>query len=210
MIFKKKLLSKTIAVSIDSIDGVVDFETLFGRKGPVEIEIGSGKGTFLVEQSKSFPDTNFFGIEWANKFYKYAVDRMERWALYNVRLLRTDAAIFIKEHVGDASIKMFHLYFPDPWPKKRHHKRRFFCDENVAQIHRILQADGIVNVATDHENYFEQMTEVADKAIQAGLFEEIPFIRPVGAADGEMVGTNFERKYIKEGRQTYTLALRKK
>ena len=210
MILKKKLLAKTAAVSIDSIDGIIDFETLFGRKRPVEMEIGSGKGTFLVEQAKAFPETNFFGIEWANKFYKYAVDRMERWQLCNVRLLRTDAAIFIKDHVVDASIKMFHLYFPDPWPKKSHHKRRFFCDENLAQIHRILQANGIVNIATDHENYFEQMTDVAGKAIQAGLFEEIPFIRPAGAADGELVGTNFERKYIKEGRHTYTLALRKK
>ena len=210
MIFKKKLIAKTVAVPPERLDGILDLEALFERKGPIEMEIGSGKGTFLVEQAKSFPDTNYLGIEWANKFYKYAVDRIERWELNNVCLLRTDAAVFIKGHVGNACIRMFHLYFPDPWPKKSHHKRRFFCDENLAQIHRILQANGIVNIATDHENYFEQMTDVAGKAIQAGLFEEIPFIRPAGAADGELVGTNFERKYIKEGRHTYTLALRKK
>ena len=208
---QKKNVKKTdVAIPPDNLNGIVDFEALFGRKGPVELEIGSGKGTFLVEQAKSFPETNFLGIEWANKFYKYAVDRIERWALYNVRVLRTDAAVFIKEHVGDASIKMFHLYFPDPWPKKRHHKRRFFCDENIAQIHRILETDGIINIATDHENYFKQMTEAAGKAIQAGLFEEMGFIRPAGAADSELVGTNYERKYIKEGRHTYTLAIRKK
>lgn len=204
-----KKIRNNIAVLPDSLEEIVNFEALFGRKAPVELEIGSGKGTFLVEQAKAFPETNFWGVEWANKFYKYAVDRMERWGLLNVRMIRTDAALLIREHIPDASLKMFHLYFPDPWPKKRHHKRRFFCDENLAQIHRILEPDGIVNVATDHENYFEQMTEVAAKAVQAGLFKEIDFIRPVGAREGESVGTNFERKYIKEGRRTYTLALRK-
>ncbi|MBL7215882.1 MAG: tRNA (guanosine(46)-N7)-methyltransferase TrmB [Phycisphaerae bacterium] len=210
MFQNKKLKNFCAAVSPDDLDGIMDFETLFGRKGPVEMEIGSGKGTFLVEQAKAFPDTNFFCIEWANKFYKYTVDRIQRWGLLNVRLIRTDAAVFIKNHVPDGSLKMFHLYFPDPWPKKRHHKRRFFCDENLAQIYRILEVDGVVNMATDHENYFEQMVEVAGKAIQAELFEEIPFIRPAGAREGELVGTNYERKYFKEGRHTYTLALRKK
>ena len=210
MLQKKKIKNSPVAVSPDSLDGMMDFELLFGRKGPVEIEVGSGKGTFVLEQAKAFPDTNFFCIEWANKYYKYAVDRIERWGLCNVRLLRTDAAVFLQDHVPDTSLKMFHLYFPDPWPKKRHHKRRFFCDKNLAQVHRILEPDGIINIATDHENYFEQMTDVADKAIQTGLFEKIPFIRPAGAKDGEFVGTNYERKYMKESRQTYTLALRKK
>lgn len=210
--FKQIKIKKNsqIAVSPEDVTGTIDFEALFGSKKPVEMEIGSGKGTFLVEQAKAYPGTHFFGIEWANKFYRYAVDRMERWSVLNVRMMRTDAAVFIKEHVPDSSLKIFHLYFPDPWPKKRHHKRRFFCDENLAQVHRILEPDGIVNVATDHENYFEQMTDVAARAVQQGLFEEIPFIRPAGAREGELVGTNYERKYILEGRQTYTLALRKK
>lgn len=205
----KKNENLMVAVSPDDLDGMLDFEALFERTGPVELEIGSGKGTFLVEQAKAFPDTNFFGVEWANKFYKYAVDRMERWGLSNVRMIRTDAALLIRDHIPDASLQMFHLYFPDPWPKKRHHKRRFFWDENLAQVHRILAPRGIVNVATDHENYFEQMTDVADRADQAGLFETVDFTRPAGARDGEYVGTNYERKYIIEGRQTYTLALRK-
>jgi tRNA (guanine-N7-)-methyltransferase len=210
MFQKRKIRARNVAVSPDHLDGMIDFEALFGRKRPVEMEIGSGKGTFLVEQAKAFPETNFFGIEWANKYYRYAVDRMERWGLFNVRIIRVDAAVFIENHIPDCSLSMFHLYFPDPWPKKRHHKRRFFCDENLAQVHRILQAGGIMNIATDHQGYFEQMTEVAGKALAQDLFEQIPFIRPVGAADGEMVGTNYERKYLKEGRPTYTLALRKK
>lgn len=201
---------KTISVDPASIVGKLDFNILFGRSAPVEMEVGSGKGTFLLEEAKAFPEKNYFGVEWANKYYKHAVDRLGRWGLSNVRLMRTDAASFIAEQIPDASIEVFHLYFPDPWPKKRHNKRRFFCDENLTQLLRILKPNGIINVATDHADYFEQMTEVAARAIEEKRVEEIDFIRPAGARNNETVGTNFERKYLKEGRKTYTLALRKR
>ncbi|MHC4551827.1 MAG: tRNA (guanosine(46)-N7)-methyltransferase TrmB [Planctomycetota bacterium] len=210
MLRKKLQDYPNIAIDPDTLNGRIDLNTLFKHSGAIEIEVGSGKGTFLVAQAKAFSELNFIGIEWANKYYKYAVDRMGRWQYDNVRMLRTDAADFITEHVPDESICTFHLYFPDPWPKKRHHKRRFFCDENLAQLHRILKPDGIINIATDHDNYFEQMTEVAAKATAAGTFKEIPFIRPAGAKEGELVGTNYERKYIPEGRSTHTLALQKR
>jgi tRNA (guanine-N7-)-methyltransferase len=199
-----------LVIQPETVEGLLDFELLFGRSGPVELEVGSGKGTFLLEQAKAIPQTLFLGIEWANKYYKYAIDRMGRWGLSNVRLLRTDAADFIRGHISDGSISTFHLYFPDPWPKKKHHRRRFFSDENLLQLFRILRPGGIINVATDHEDYYAQMRQVADRAISDGTFEEIDFIRPVGAAPGETVGTNYERKYLKEGRATYTLALRKR
>ena len=198
-----------ISVSLENIEGNIDFDVLFGRSAPVEMEVGCGKGTFLLEEAKAFPEKNFFGIEWANKYYKYAVDRIGRWDLPNVRLMRTDAAMFIAEHIPDAAIQVFHLYFPDPWPKKKHNKRRFFCDENLVQLLRILRPDGIINIATDHADYFEQMTGVARRAIEQKLVKEIDFIRPAGAKDGEIVGTNYERKYMEEGRKTYTLALQK-
>lgn len=207
----RRILKKfnNISINPENIEDKLDFDVVFGRCTSVEMEVGSGKGTFLLEEAKAFPEKNFFGIEWANKYYKYAVDRMGRWGISNVRLMRTDAAIFIAEHIPDASIKIFHLYFPDPWPKKKHNKRRFFCDENLAQLIRILTPEGIINVATDHADYFEQMREIADRAIEEGSVKEIEFIRPAGAREGETVGTNFERKYIKEGRSTYTLALQK-
>ncbi|MEN8126454.1 MAG: tRNA (guanosine(46)-N7)-methyltransferase TrmB [Planctomycetota bacterium] len=200
---------ENIAIKPENIAGMLDFDILFGRSMPAEMEVGSGKGTFLLEEAKRFPEKNFFGIEWANKYYKHAVDRMGRWGIPNVRLMRTDAATFIAEHIPDACISVFHLYFPDPWQKKRHNKRRFFCDENLIQLLRILTPDGIINIATDHADYFEQMTEVAGRAIEKEWVKEIGFIRPAGAKDGEIVGTNYERKYIKEGRSTYTLALQK-
>ncbi|MCI0499624.1 MAG: tRNA (guanosine(46)-N7)-methyltransferase TrmB [Planctomycetales bacterium] len=199
-----------VAVASEDVEGMVDFSVFFGRSAPVEMEIGSGKGTFLVSQAAAFPEINFFGIEWANKYYRYAVDRIGRKGTGNIRLIRTDAASFIQRHIPDASIRVFHLYFPDPWPKKRHHKRRFFCHENLDQIFRILEPGGIINIATDHADYFEQMTAVARHAIGQGRFDEVPFIRPAGAQEGEVVGTNYERKYLREGRKTHTLALRKR
>jgi len=207
----KRVLNEYLNISIEpeNIVGKLDFDDIFGRSAPVEIEVGSGKGTFLLEEATMFPEKNFFGIEWANKYYKYAVDRIGRWGIGNVCLMRTDAAAFITEHIPDAAIHVFHLYFPDPWPKKKHHKRRFFCDENLVQLQRILIPDGIINMATDHADYFEQMTEVAGRAIERGAVKEIEFIRPAGAREGEVVGTNYERKYMKEGRKTYTLALQK-
>ncbi|MHC4290769.1 MAG: tRNA (guanosine(46)-N7)-methyltransferase TrmB [Planctomycetota bacterium] len=198
-----------ISILPENVGGKINFEDLFGRSSPIEMEVGSGKGTFLLEEAKAFPEKNFFGVEWANKYYKYAVDRIGRWSISNVYLMRTDAATFIAEHIPDESIDVFHLYFPDPWPKKRHNKRRFFCDENLVQLLRILKPEGVINIATDHADYFEQMTEVAGRAIEQKRVKEIDFIRPAGARDGEIVGTNYERKYMKEGRKTNTLALQK-
>lgn len=187
----------------------VDFVSLFGRPGPIHVEIGSGRGTFLVAQAAAFPEVNFLGIEWARRYCRYAADRMVRRGLGNVRMIRTDAAAFVAGYVPEASVAMFHIYFPDPWPKKRHHKRRFFCERNLGHLLGCLGPGGIINMATDHEGYFIQMRQVAGWAIGDGLAEEIDFIRPVGARDGETVGTNYERKYLEEGRRTHTLALRK-
>ncbi|MCE5185774.1 MAG: tRNA (guanosine(46)-N7)-methyltransferase TrmB [Planctomycetaceae bacterium] len=210
MVHKTLHLYPQIVLGADQLSGMLDFECIFGRSGPIELEVGSGKGTFLYCQAKACPDTFFIGIEWSSKYYKFAIDRMGRWGITNVRLLRTDAAQFIRDHVPDASISAFHLYFPDPWPKKKHHKRRFFNDDNLSQLFRILRPGGIINTATDHEDYYMQMRQAADRAIAAGQFEEIDFVRPAGAFPGEIVGTNYERKYMKEGRKTYILALRKK
>lgn len=198
-----------ISFDSDNLEDMIDFEDIFGRGGPVHIEIGSGKGTFLLSQSLAEHDTNFFGIEWANKYYKYAVDRMGRQGISNVRITRTDAADFITSHIGEAAVDCFHIYFPDPWPKSRHHKRRFICEKNTAQMLTVLKPGGIINIATDHDEYFEWIRGVFGKFITDGRAVEIDFIKPSGAGENEMAGTNFERKYLKQGRGTNTIALRK-
>lgn len=197
-----------IAVCFEELDGSINFEHLFGRLAPVEVEIGSGKGTFLLAEAQAHPENNYFGIEWANKFYRYAVDRMGRWGQSNVRLIRADATELVWDFFPNASIQRYHIYFPDPWPKRYHHKRRFFSHTNLIHLLRTLTNGGIINLATDHEGYYNQMTEVLDRAVACGAMERIDFIRPAGARDGEMVGSNYERKYMKEGRKTYTAAAR--
>lgn len=207
MVRRKIQIFENIVLDPEKIDGKVDFEVLFSNDNPVEIEIGSGKGTFLVNQGRHFENVNYIGIEWASKYYKYAVDRLGRWNLRNVKMLRTDAAVFIPERIPATSVSGYHIYFPDPWPKKRHHKRRFVCRDNLVMLRETLKKNGWVNIATDHEQYFEWMNEHIDMCGDA--FKRIEYKYPVGAESGEMAGTNFERKYLREGREIFTVAIEK-
>ena len=121
----------------------IDFRDWFDEPDrPFEIEIGSGKGTFLVQQAALEPETNFLGIEWAGEFYRYAADRVRRNELRNVKMLRADASEIVKRRVPSGIVRVVHLYFSDPWPKKRHHKRRVVQDEFLRECHRILTDDG--------------------------------------------------------------------
>lgn len=198
---------KNVSLKIEDEEYILDFEKLFGRKAPIHIEIGSGKGTFVLSEAKARQDCNFLGIEWANKYYKLAVDRIGRWGLTNVRIIRTDVAGFLPGHVPDKSISCFHIYFPDPWPKKRHHKRRFICGANMDEMIRCLKKDGIINIATDHAGYFEQIKEAVEAQVSLGRMQIVDFIRGAGAQGDEVVGTNYERKYIKESKPIYKIAV---
>jgi tRNA (guanine-N7-)-methyltransferase len=132
---------------------------------------------------------------------------MGRQKIGNVRIIRTEAASFIAGLVNDSTVECFHIYFPDPWPKKRHHRRRFVCAENVAQLIRCLESGGLINIATDHVEYFEQMQSVFENF--KDRLRTVEFVRPAGANGDELAGTNYERKYRKEDKRIYTLAFRK-
>ena len=200
---------ENVSLKDQNLAKLLDFADIFGRNAPVHIEIGSGKGTFLLSEATHRPDVDFLGIEWARKYYRHAVDRIGRWGLTNVRIIRTDVAAFLPGHVPDESISWFHIYFPDPWPKKRHHKRRFICTENMEQMLRCLRPGGSVNIATDHQDYFKQIAHVVATQVKLGRLQQIDFIRAAGAGPAEVVGTNYERKYIKDGRGVHTIAARK-
>jgi tRNA (guanine-N7-)-methyltransferase len=192
----------------EDLGSPLDFTQIFGRAGPVHIEVGSGKGAFLVHQAKAQPEANFLGIEWARKYFRFAVDRVGRWGLTNVRLVRADAPVFIRDLVPENSVDCFHIYFPDPWPKRRHLRKRFVQASNVEVLIRRLKPGGEIRMATDHADYYEQMCQVT--SAYAGQLEPIEFQRPAGAREGELTGTNYERKYVKEDRPIHTLALRKR
>jgi tRNA (guanine-N7-)-methyltransferase len=198
----------SVALKPEDLNGKIYFARIFGRKNPIQIEVGSGKAAFLLNQAKTQPEVNFLGIEWARKYYRYAVDRIGRWGLKNVRIIRTEAVDFLTNFVPDNSVDCFHIYFPDPWPKKRHHKRRFITPINVEQLLRCLVPDGTIRIATDHAEYFDQIQKVF--AAFSERLEKIEFFPAAGANLGEWVGSNFERKYLKESRPIYTIAAKKK
>lgn len=205
----KRQLKKydNIVLEIEDFSGSLNFVGVFGRKNALHVEIGSGRGTFLAGQAVTSPGVDFLGIEWARKYYRYAVDRIGRHKVENVRLIRTEAATFIAKNIADKVVDCFHIYFPDPWPKRAHHKRRFVSKENVAQMIRCLQKDGIINIATDHKEYHEWMKDIFENF--AECLKPINFVKPAGAREDEFVGTNYERKYIKEKRNIFTLAFKK-
>jgi tRNA (guanine-N7-)-methyltransferase len=166
--------------------------------GPLQIEIGSGKGTFLVQQTALEPKASFLGIEQAGDFYRYAADRIRRHGLKNVRVLHADANEFIRFWCDDGVAAGIHVYFSDPWPKKRHHKRRVINDQSLRDFHRVLAPGGWVHLVTDHDQLWAWYEDHADR--HADLFDRRAFEAPASARPGEMVGTNYERKYEPEGR----------
>jgi len=198
----------------------IDLGSLFADASlPVELEIGSGKGTFLVQQASVQRDVNFLGVEWAREFAVYAADRIRRHELANVRMMAVDATELLRWRIPDASLRVIHLYFSDPWPKKRHHKRRVVQDRFLTDAHRTLvDADGggggELRIVTDHADYWAWMEQHFDRwcapeGVNGLRFDRIPFERPGSAGAGEVVGTNFERKYVEEGRSFNATILKK-
>jgi tRNA (guanine-N7-)-methyltransferase len=197
----RQLIVEPIGLDVETLPRPIDWPQLFGNDHPIELEIGTGKGTFLTEQAKAHPETNFFGIEYARWFWRYASDRLRRNGCSNSRTVRAEANYFFSEFVPDRSLSVIHIYFPDPWPKKRHHKRRLIQPPFVQQIIRTLIPAGRVQLVTDHEDYFQQMRDLIGPAMKI-----VDYTRPGSAQGGEFVGTNFERKYRRENRPFYAIA----
>ena len=187
----------------------LDPSSLFaGTSNRMEIEVGSGKGTFLVQQAHLQPNTFFLGIEWAGEFFRHAADRVRRHQLKNVKLLHDDASEFIKHRCSASTVDAVHCYFTDPWPKKRHHKRRFLQDSTLHALYRVLREGGRIHLVTDHVALWEWYESQSEK--HASLFAREPFQSPDSAQEGEVIGTNFERKYRVAGRPFHAMSLRRK
>jgi tRNA (guanine-N7-)-methyltransferase len=191
----KDLIVEPIGVDVETLPRPIVWSEMFGNDHPVELEIGMGKGTFLTDQARARPETNFFGLEYARWFWRYASDRLRRNNCNNARTARAEAAYFLKEFVPDASLSVVHIYFPDPWPKKRHHKRRLIQKTFLEQIERVLKPEARVQIVTDHEEYFQQIQQV----VRRSRLKEVEY-------SVSEVGTNFERKYRREGRPFYAIA----
>jgi tRNA (guanine-N7-)-methyltransferase len=192
-----------VSVAPEALGPKADLGILFSNGNPVELEIGCGKGGFLLRQAQAHPDRNYLGIEWAFKFHRFAADRMARWRLPNVRILRADARHFVIHRLPPACLVAVHAYHPDPWPKKRHHKRRLFTAQFVEALARVLVPGGRLSVQTDHAEYFEQIRSVT----RHPAFRSVAPTEIEPGAPGQPTDTNYEIKYLREGRTIYRLQL---
>ena len=175
----------------------VDWALLFGGTGRVEVEVGIGKGRFLLASAEARPDVLHFGIEWANRYLRIAESRAVRRGLENVRFARVDAGELL-EMVPTASVSAYYIFYPDPWPKKRHHKRRFLNPSNAGQLARTLRPGSVLHVATDHVDYWEVIEPLFDNHPDFERLAEFggdEFPMPT-----EAPLTNFEIKYKVQGR----------
>ncbi len=182
----------------------LDWRALFRNGLPVEVELGCGKGMFLREAARLNPRVNYFGVERAGKYYRKAVDRLSRAGLTNIRLMCADALDVMHRWIPPGSIRTLHIYFPDPWPKKRHHKRRIFRPELMALAGRALAPGGELRTATDHAGCGAVIRQIL--ASHTELFIQLPW--PEDSAD--RLPTNYAIKWEREGRSMWWARFRLK
>jgi len=186
----------------------LEWRTLFPCPRHVEIEVGCGKGRFLLDRAAAHPDDCFVGLEFARAYLRTIEERAMRRGLENVRLARSEGGQFFRESIPDASIHAFHLLYPDPWPKKRHHKRRLIQHEFLEDLRRVLVPGGEIDIATDHEDYFGWM--ILHFEVWKGTFVMEPRIIQTPDNHSGFVGrTNYEIKFLAEGRPLYLLTGRR-
>jgi tRNA (guanine-N7-)-methyltransferase len=140
------------------------YDSAFGRGGPRVLEIGFGMGQSLVATAEATPETNFIGIEVHRPGVGKLLHSMEERGVDNIRVYRHDAVEVLRDCIPNASLDTIQIFFPDPWQKKRHHKRRLIQPPFVSQLASKLKTGGVLHLATDWENYAEQMMEVLSAA----------------------------------------------
>ncbi|QLY30890.1 tRNA (guanosine(46)-N7)-methyltransferase TrmB [Nocardia huaxiensis] len=188
----------------DVADEPLDADTWFGRKAPVIVEIGCGTGTATAAMAQAEPQFNLIGIEVYRPGLAQLVQRIERENIPNIRLLRSDAVDVLENMVAPGSLTGVRVFFPDPWPKARHHKRRLLQPETVKLIADRLMPGGVLHVATDHADYAEWIAEVGAGEPQliglnettGGRSEDWKETAPIGF---ERPITKFENKGLRAG-----------
>ena len=170
----------------------VPWHAVFGNDRPVEVEIGCGRGAFLVASAASNPDRNFFGLECAERLAGTAQAAIEKARLTNARVLHCDARCVIRHLIQPRAVAAYHLYFPDPWWKRRHHKRRIYAGGLAADLARTLEPAGRVHLATDVP---ELLTAMTQRFMEAGL-QSTP-------SSHRAPLTRFARRCIDVGRPVY-------
>jgi tRNA (guanine-N7-)-methyltransferase len=185
---------------IGNTSGELCFEEIFARPAPVILEIGFGNGDNLAAMACSSPDCNFIGIEVHEAGVGHCLLRIAEQQNDNVRIIRDDAVEVLRNRIPDGSLHRVNLFFPDPWHKKRHHKRRIVQSDFIALIARKLGPGGLFHVATDWENYAEHIEEVMTSCEIFYALPEFPTDR---------IKTRFDRRGSRLGHTNWERAWRK-
>jgi tRNA (guanine-N7-)-methyltransferase len=147
-------------LALDELAIPLDPAQLFGRAAPLELEVGSGKGLFLAQAARTTRQRDFLGSEIALRYARFAAARLAHGKIPNAKIVHGDAQRLLRDYVSDESIVAVHVYFPDPWWKKRHHKRRVMNKAFLMDVHRVLVRGGVLHFWTDVEEYFRLACEL--------------------------------------------------
>jgi tRNA (guanine-N7-)-methyltransferase len=188
-------------------DGIIDLDALFGRCAPRTLEIGFGDGESLASMAAAEPEVDFLGLEVHRPGVGRLLQRLEEQGLGNVRVIGQDAVEVLEKRIADASLDRVLLFFPDPWHKKRHHKRRILNPEFADLLARKIRSGGVFHAATDWRDYAEQMLEVMDAC--AG-FDNINGPGRYAARPEYRIETKFERRGRRLGHGVWDLLYRRR
>lgn len=197
---QRALLELWPSYGVDFIAEPLDFDGLFGRHAPIVLEIGFGNGDSLVQQALENPEINFLGIEVHEPGVGHCLLKAHEAGLSNLKLIKQDAIEVLSHQVPSDSLQRVDIYFPDPWPKKRHHKRRMIQPAFLELLHGRIRADGALHIATDWENYAEHIDEVL---AHAALFRCDERREHDGDAPLDRPGTKFERRGLRKGHRIW-------
>lgn len=157
---------------------------------PLEVELGCGKGRFILARAKANPGTNFLGIDRLLARLRKVDRKISREGLSNVRLLRIEASYAVEYILPPLSVSTFYIFFPDPWPKRRHARRRLFMKPFLDSLHTILLSEGHIHLATDHLDYFDEICHLFD---QDERFNRAPAFEP-----NKEERTEFELNFLEQ------------
>jgi len=184
-------------IELDSLIDRLDFEKIFERNAPLHVDLGCGDGSFLCTLAQSVQDKNFLGIE--RLLNRVRTSARKAAKLDNVRLLRMESSYAVRYLLPAESVERFYLLFPDPWPKRRHHRRRIVTSDFLGSIHAALQKDGSIYIATDDVDYFEIIKAVAES--HPGF--------AIGEGDVDLPLSRFGLIFRQKGASIHWLELRK-
>ncbi len=190
-----------IILPADAVEREEPAADSFCTDGPIEVDIGSGKGRFLLARAESHPDTRYLGIErQASRVYRVA-KKAHRRDIDNIKLTLNEASLAVNVLLEDESVTTFYVFFPDPWPKRRHHRRRLITPEFLDLLHSKLIPNGSIHFATDHQDYADVVVKLFR---EDSRYEEIPPFQP-----SEDERTDFELVFRNLAKPISRISIRK-